>query len=163
MRGIGEVGSAVLFGVPLSIRHFLLFSGGLTIYALPICPLVPLSWTLLEGVSPVHLEDSLSLPPVCPSLCRGQVAILAPLPLDQFHGSVSLLKHGFWKEKKHSSFSSLDCNPENVLLKPQMELDRTGPASLSYPECHVSDNATEVCIRGFGKPECRACPLNLVD
>lgn len=35
----------------------------------------------------------------CPSLCRGPLTIITPLPWDQLQGSKSLLKPDFWKEK----------------------------------------------------------------
>lgn len=139
-------------------RHFLLLSGGLTnstLYWPLSCPLVPLSPTLLERLSPVHLEDQSVSSPNLPLTL--QLTLLAPLPLDQFHGSMSLLKHNSWgknknKNKQHSSFRPLDCNPESVLSKPQIESNRTGPDSLPYPGCLISDNATEVGIRGLGSP-----------
>lgn len=142
-----------VFGVS---RYFLLLSGGLTnstLYWPLSCPLVPLSLTLLERLSPVHLEDqSVSSPSLSLTL---QLTLLAPLPLEQFHGSMSLLKHDSWgknKNKQHSSFRPLDCNPESVLSKPQIESNRTGPDSLPYPGCLISDNATEVGIRALGIP-----------
>lgn len=118
---------AALFclGSALSKRHFLLRSCFFYSSLALILPSGAIDTNPFRRSQPLYILRSKLL--VClfsqsvPHSAEGNFIILAPLPLDQFHGSLSLLKCDLWKEKQHSSFRSLGCNPENVLIKPQVE------------------------------------------